>query len=107
LPRFPAAAPFVAVVPRTVRSPMIGVLDRDYVVLARAKGLSERRVVIRHALRNALLPCVTIIGMQFGWMLGSTVLVENIYGRTGIGSYPPTAAPPSAPFPPPGHGPVI
>jgi peptide/nickel transport system permease protein len=91
LPAITLAAAFVAVVTRTVRSSMIGVLDRDYVVLARAKGLSERRVVIRHALRNALLPCITIIGMQFGWMLGSTVLVENIYGRTGIGSYAVTA----------------
>lgn len=91
LPAITLAAAFVAVVMRTVRSSMIGALDRDYVTLARAKGLSEARIVVRHALRNALLPSITIIGMQFGWMMGSTVLVENIYGRTGIGSYAVTA----------------
>ncbi len=87
LPAVTLAAPFIAVVARTLRSTMIGVLDRDYVTLARAKGASEWRVLIRHGLRNALVPSSTIIGMQLGWMLSSTVLVESIFGRPGIGAY--------------------
>jgi peptide/nickel transport system permease protein len=70
---------------------MINVLDSDYVKLARAKGVSEIRMVSKHALRNAILPTFTILGMQVGWMLGSTVLVESIFGRQGIGSYATTA----------------
>ncbi|MEU5884389.1 ABC transporter permease [Spirillospora sp. NPDC047279] len=91
LPALTLAAAFIAVVARTVRSSMITVLDSDYVTLARATGASERRVVIRHGLRNALVPVSTIIGMQLGWMLGSTVLVESVFGRTGIGAYAVTA----------------
>ena len=87
LPAVTLAAPFVAVVARTLRSTMISALDRDFVTLARAKGASEWRVVIRHGLRNALVPSSTIIGMQLGWMLSSTVLVESIFGRPGIGAY--------------------
>lgn len=87
LPAVTLAAAFVAVVARTVRSSMISVLDSDYVTLARATGASERRVVIRHGLRNALVPVSTILGMQLGWMLGSTVLVESVFGRKGIGAY--------------------
>lgn len=91
LPAVTLAAAYIAVVTRTIRSTMIGTLERDYVTLARSKGLSESRVVVRHALRNALVPSTTIIGMQFGWMLGSTVLVETVFGRTGLGSYAVTA----------------
>ncbi|WP_395105514.1 ABC transporter permease [Actinomadura sp. SCN-SB] len=87
LPAVTLAASFVAVVARTVRSSMITVLDADFVTLARATGASERRVVIRHGLRNALVPVSTILGMQLGWMLGSTVLIESVFGRTGIGAY--------------------
>jgi ABC-type dipeptide/oligopeptide/nickel transport system permease component len=63
------------------------VMDQEYITMARAKGASELRVVIRHGLKNALVPSVTIIGMQAGWMLSSTVLVETIYGLPGIGAY--------------------
>lgn len=91
LPAITLAAPFVAVVTRTLRSSMIGVLDSDFIVVARAKGASETRVVLRHGLRNALVPATTVIGMQLGWMLGSTVLVESIFGRQGIGAYATTA----------------
>ncbi|MGW5413705.1 ABC transporter permease [Actinomadura geliboluensis] len=87
LPAVTLAAAFIAVVARTVRSSMISVLDSDYITLARATGASERRVVIRHGLRNALVPVSTILGMQLGWMLGSTVLVESVFGRRGIGAY--------------------
>jgi ABC-type dipeptide/oligopeptide/nickel transport system permease component len=91
LPAVTLAAAFIAVVARTVRSSMIGVLDADYITLARATGASEWRVVVRHGLRNAIVPASTILGMQLGWMMGSTVLVESIFGRTGIGAYAVTA----------------
>ncbi|MDR1798373.1 MAG: ABC transporter permease, partial [Bifidobacteriaceae bacterium] len=87
LPAVTLATPFIAVIARTVRSSMITALDSDYVMLARSTGASEPRVVIRHALRNALIPAVTILGMQLGWMLGATVLVESTFSRTGIGAY--------------------
>ncbi|GGM15499.1 ABC transporter permease [Nakamurella endophytica] len=87
LPAVTLAAPFIAVVARTVRSSMISVLDADFVQLARATGAGEWRVVVRHALRNALGPIITIVGMQLGWMLGATVLVESTFNRGGIGAY--------------------
>jgi peptide/nickel transport system permease protein len=62
-------------------------LEEDFIILARSKGISEFRVVVKHALRNALVPTVTILGMQIGWMMGATVLVEEIFGRPGIGKY--------------------
>ena len=91
LPAITLAAPFVAVVARTVRSSMISVLDNDFIQLARATGASEWRVVIRHGLRTALIPITTVIGMQLGWMLGATVLVESTFNRGGIGAYTVTA----------------
>jgi ABC-type dipeptide/oligopeptide/nickel transport system permease component len=91
LPAVTLSASFIAVVARTVRSSMITALDTDYVVLARSTGASEWRVVVRHALRNALIPASTILGMQLGWMLGATVLVESTFNRTGIGAYMVTA----------------
>jgi peptide/nickel transport system permease protein len=91
LPAVTLSAAFIAVITRTVRSSMLGVLEADYITLARATGASEWRVVIRHGLRNALLPTTTILGMQLGWMLGATVLVESTFSRTGIGAYMITA----------------
>ncbi|MEY9212824.1 ABC transporter permease [Thermobifida halotolerans] len=91
LPAVTLAASYIAVVTRTLRSTMISALDADYITLARATGASEWRVVVSHGLRNALVPTSTILGMQLGWMLGSTVLVESIFGRTGIGAYSVTA----------------
>lgn len=91
LPAISLSAAFVAVVVRTLRSSMIGVLESDYVMLARATGAGELRVVVRHGLRNAFLPTSTILGMQLGWMLGSTVLIESIFNRAGIGAYMVTA----------------
>jgi ABC-type dipeptide/oligopeptide/nickel transport system permease component len=87
LPALTLSASFIAVIARTVRSSMITALDSDYVTLARATGASELRVVVRHGLRNALIPMSTILGMQVGWMLGATVLVESTFNRTGIGAY--------------------
>jgi peptide/nickel transport system permease protein len=87
LPAVVLAAPFVAVVARTLRSTLIGVLETESITVVRAKGASPLRVVVRHGLRNALIPTTTIVGLQLGWMLGSTVLVESIFGRQGIGAY--------------------
>ena len=91
LPALALAAGFSGVIMRTVRSSMLGALGEEYIVLAHAKGLRERRVLVRHALRNAMLPTVTILGMQVGWMLGSTILVETVYSYPGIGNYSVTA----------------
>src|SRR5262249_34555498 len=61
------------------------VLRQEYVVTARAKGLRERLVVYRHALRNALIPTVTMVGLQFGTLLGGAVIVETVFARQGLG----------------------
>jgi ABC-type dipeptide/oligopeptide/nickel transport system permease component len=76
------SAAFIA---RLVRSSMLEALHQDYVTTARAKGLAERVVVVRHALRNALIPVATIIGLQFGQLLGGAVITETVFGRQGIG----------------------
>jgi ABC-type dipeptide/oligopeptide/nickel transport system permease component len=70
---------------RLVRSSMLEVLGEDYVKAARAKGLSEWRVVNRHALKNALLPVVTVVGLELGILLGGTVVVETVFAWPGIG----------------------
>ncbi len=73
------------VIARTVRSSLLEVMHEDYIRTARAKGLRERFVVIRHALRNALIPTVTIIGINLGAVLGGVVIVEAVFAREGIG----------------------
>jgi ABC-type dipeptide/oligopeptide/nickel transport system permease component len=72
---------------RVTRASMLEVLGQDYIRTARAKGLAERRVYLRHALRNALLPVVTILGLEFGLLLSGTVLVESIFAWPGLGRY--------------------
>ncbi len=74
-----------AIIARLVRSSMLEVLGEPYVTTARAKGLAEQSVLMRHALRNALLPVVTIIGLQFGNLLTGTVIIETVFARQGIG----------------------
>lgn len=74
-----------ALITRMVRSSMLEVLHQDYVRTARAKGAPERTVIYRHALRNALLPVVTIVGMQFGALLGGAVVTETVFAWPGIG----------------------
>ena len=81
----------MAVVVRMTRSSMLEEISRDYVRTARAKGVPERRVVSRHALRNALIPIVTVTGLQTGALLGGAVLTETVFGWPGIGSYVVTA----------------
>ncbi|HET8679228.1 MAG TPA: ABC transporter permease [bacterium] len=72
---------------RIVRSSLLEVLNRHYIRTARAKGLWESAVVLRHALRNALIPVVTVIGLQFGTLLGGTVIIEQIFSLPGIGRF--------------------
>jgi peptide/nickel transport system permease protein len=73
------------VIARQSRSSMLQTLQEDYIVTARSKGLLERVVVYRHALKNALIPVVTIVGLQFGRLLGGTVLVESVFSWPGMG----------------------
>ena len=74
-----------ASVMRMTRSCLLDVLRQDYVRTARAKGVGERTIVVRHALKNALIPVVTILGLQFGSLLGGSVVVESVFGLPGIG----------------------
>jgi ABC-type dipeptide/oligopeptide/nickel transport system permease component len=79
------AANSVALQARMTRASMLEILGQDYIRTARAKGQPERNVVYKHALRNALLPIVTIIGLQFGTLLGGAVLTETVFSWPGIG----------------------
>ena len=74
-----------AIIARMVRSSLLEVLGENYVVTARAKGLAEQRVILRHALRNAAIPVITIVGLQFGGLLAGAVIVEQVFSRQGIG----------------------
>ncbi len=76
---------YVALYTRVMRASMLEVFNQDYVTTARAKGLSERRITFRHVFRNALLPMVTLIGVQFGTLLGGSVLVETVFSWPGLG----------------------
>lgn len=73
------------VVARLVRSTMLEVMRLEFVTTARAKGLAERVVILRHALRNALIPVVTVVGLQFGALLAGAVIVETVFARRGLG----------------------
>jgi len=72
---------------RVLRSSMLDVMNEDYVRTARAKGLSERRVMSRHVMRNSLIPIVTLFGLDFGALLGGAILIEGIFGLEGVGQY--------------------
>lgn len=86
LPSVALATIPMAVIARMTRSSLLDVLGRDYVRTARAKGARERRVLVRHALRNAMLPVVTIIGLQTGALLSGAVLTETVFGLAGMGT---------------------
>lgn len=85
LPALSLGLIMVAYVMRTARSAMLDVLGEDYIRTARAKGAPARRLVLHHALRNALIPIVTVIGLYFGLMIGNAVLTEIIFNRPGLG----------------------
>lgn len=77
----------MAIVARMTRSSMLEVLRQDYIKTARAKGLSETRVVLKHALRNGLIPVITVIGLQFGILLGGAILTETVFAWPGVGKW--------------------
>lgn len=74
-----------AIIARMTRSSMLEVIDQDYIRTARAKGVRERVVIYKHALKNALIPIVTVIGLEFGSLLGGTVLTETVFAINGMG----------------------
>ncbi len=85
LPSITLGVPMAAVVARVLRSSMLETLRADYVTLARAKGASENKVVLRHALRNALIPTITVVGLQIGVLLGGNMIVETVFSWPGLG----------------------
>jgi peptide/nickel transport system permease protein len=85
LPALSLGMALAAVIMRQLRSSLIEVMQQEYVTVARAKGLAERRVVGRHALKNALIPVVTVIGLQTGRLFGGAVVVETIFALPGLG----------------------
>jgi peptide/nickel transport system permease protein len=87
LPAVSLALPFAAVIMRNTRSAVLEVLGQEHVRVARAKGLSQRSVVVRHVIPNASLPIITIAGIQIAGLLGGTVIIEQIFGLPGLGRY--------------------
>ncbi|KZD27664.1 MULTISPECIES: nickel ABC transporter permease [Bacillus cereus group] len=85
LPALTLGASGAAIVARMTRSSMLDVIRQDYIRTARAKGVKERVVIYKHALRNALIPVITVVGLQFGTLLGGTVLVESVFAINGLG----------------------
>ncbi|MDA1535087.1 MULTISPECIES: nickel ABC transporter permease [Bacillus cereus group] len=85
LPALTLGASGAAIVARMTRSSMLDVIRQDYIRTARAKGIKERVVIYKHALRNALIPVITVVGLQFGALLGGTVLVESVFAINGLG----------------------
>ena len=85
LPALALALPLVGRVARITRSTVLEVIGQDYIRTARAKGLGERFVISRHALRNALIPIISLMGLDFGYILGGSVVIENVFARPGVG----------------------
>lgn len=85
LPAFSIGVSMMAIIARLTRSSLLEVLGKDYIRTAQAKGLSKRVVVNKHGLRNALLPVITIVGIQFGAMLGGAVVTETVFAWPGVG----------------------
>jgi peptide/nickel transport system permease protein len=87
LPSFSLGIALAAVIMRFIRSSVLEVLGHDYVRTARAKGLRERLVLYRHVLRNALIPVITVVGFQAGYLLGGTVVIEEVFALPGMGRF--------------------
>jgi ABC-type dipeptide/oligopeptide/nickel transport system permease component len=85
LPAVTLAAPASAVLARITRSSVLEVLRQEFIRTARSKGVAHHLVVVRHALRNALIPVLTILGLQFGALLAGAVIVESVFARPGLG----------------------
>jgi len=86
MPSVTLAAGTMATLIRMTRSTMLEVIRQDYIRTAKAKGAGERRIIFRHALRNALLPVITIIGINFGFQLGGAMIIETVFAMPGLGS---------------------
>ncbi|MDR3354296.1 MAG: ABC transporter permease [Synergistaceae bacterium] len=85
LPAISLAAYPVAPIARTVRSSLLNALSENYIISARAQGFSETQIIFRHALKNAMLPVVTVIGLEFGSLLGGAVVTETVFSWPGVG----------------------
>ncbi len=85
LPSLTIAVAFAATLMRQTRSALLEVMTSDYIRTARAKGTSERRIILRHGLRNALIPIITVMGLQFGTLLGGAVVTETVFALPGLG----------------------
>jgi len=85
LPAITLALPFLAILVRLTRSGLLEVLGEGYLDTARSKGLRERVVIFPHAIRNALIPIITVVGLQFGALLGGTVIIETVFAWPGVG----------------------
>lgn len=86
LPGLTVAISMVVVIVRSLRASLIEVLGAEYVVTARSKGITGRRVFVRHVLRNAVIPTVTVLGINIGFLVGGTLIIENVFAIPGIGS---------------------
>jgi ABC-type dipeptide/oligopeptide/nickel transport system permease component len=87
LPAIALGSYSTAIIARMTRSTMLDIVSQDYIRTARAKGLPEKAIILSHALRNALIPIITVIGLQLGTLLGGAVLTETVFSWPGIGSY--------------------
>jgi len=85
MPVLALGVPVAGVLARLVRASMLEELARDHIRTARAKGLTEAQVIVRHALRNALIPTVTLLGLQLGFLLGGSIVVEQVFALPGLG----------------------
>ncbi len=85
LPAIALALPQAAILTRVMRSSLLDVMNEDYIRTARAKGLSVRQVLLKHALRNALIPVLTIIGLQFSFLIAGAIIIENVFFLPGLG----------------------
>lgn len=85
LPAISLALPQAAILTRVMRSSLLDVLHEDYMRTARAKGLTERQALLRHALRNAMIPVLTILGLQFSFLIAGAIIIENVFFLPGLG----------------------
>jgi peptide/nickel transport system permease protein len=85
LPALTVALGIAPILIRSLRASLLEVLESDYVTTARSKGLPERRVLLRHALRNAVISTVTVLGVNIGYLVGGTLVIEQVYALPGIG----------------------
>ena len=86
LPAIAGSVGYMANTIRQTRTSMLDVIHSDYITMARAKGCSETTITFKHALRNALLPIVTLIGINIGWQLGGTIIIEQVFTISGMGT---------------------